>query len=90
MPDTTAIDTITRGANDLAKLRRLVLGLALGTVAVTAVLIAIHPTWIFGAPLLVGGVLLAFRPTYKKRRARAMASVRTGIALNPSTAVPHR
>ncbi|MEV2226615.1 hypothetical protein AB0E01_43190 [Nocardia vinacea] len=77
---------MTRGANDLARLRHLVLGLVLGAVVVAGVLVAIHPAWALGAPLPVGGALLAFRPTYKKRRERALASVRSGIRLTAARA----
>jgi len=55
--------------------------LLVATVVVAAVLVAIHPAWVLGAPLLVGGVLTAAQPTYRKRRQLALATLRSGIPL---------
>ncbi|MFI6358615.1 hypothetical protein ACIBJF_39785 [Streptomyces sp. NPDC050743] len=87
VPDAASVHAVAEGARDLARLRRLVLGLAVGALTVAAVLVAIHPAWILGVPTLVGGVLLASRPTYRKRREQALASTRTSIPLTESRAV---
>jgi hypothetical protein len=73
------MDNMTRAMNELTQIRRLILGLALGAAVIAAILIAIHPSWALGAPSLIGGVLLAFRPTYKKRRERALNVLRGTI-----------
>ena len=71
----------TRGVSDLATLRRHVQWLLVGAASLAAVLVAVHPAWVLGAPALVAGAFLAGRPTYRQRRARAVACTRAGIPL---------
>jgi hypothetical protein len=72
---------VARAAGDLSGLRRLITAVLSATVVIAAALVAIHPAWVLGVPLLVGGVLTAVQPTYRKRRQRALATLRSGIPL---------
>lgn len=83
-PERDALGRVTRAAEDLRRLRRLVLVATVSTVVIAAALVAAHPQWALGIPAAVGGVLLGLQPTYRKRRARAVALLAGGIPLHAS------
>jgi hypothetical protein len=81
-PDPEAVDRVTAAAAELRRIQRLMGVLLLAAAAMAAVLGIVHPGWLIGAPLLVGGAALAARPTYSKRRTRARRALRTPIPVS--------
>jgi len=80
-PDLEAIERVTAAAGELRRIQRLMGVVLLAATAVAAALVIVHPGWLIGTPLLVGGAALAARPTYSKRRARARRALRAPIPL---------
>jgi len=81
-PEHSALEAVGRAVGDLSGVRRRITAVLIATVIVAAALVAIHPAWLLGVPLLVGGVLTAVQPTYRKRRQRALTTLRSGIPLS--------
>lgn len=83
-PDPEAIGRVTAAVRELRRVRGFTGAFLLGTLVVAAVLVAVHPAWVFGAPLLIGGAALMARPTYRKRSAHARRALRDPIPLSPA------
>lgn len=81
-PDPAAVERVTAAVGELRRIQRLLGAALLGAAAVAAALVIVHPGWIFGAPVLLGGVALAARPTYTKRSGRAQRALRAPIPLS--------
>lgn len=92
VPDPAAMRAADVAAAQLARLRRTVGIAVLATLVGGVVLAAIRPQWGLGVPVLVGGVLLALRPTYSAWRARAIAGLPASIGLTAggATSETHR
>ncbi|MCV7163585.1 hypothetical protein [Mycobacterium stomatepiae] len=79
--DLDAVRVVRAGLQELLCLQGHILVVVGLTTIVLVLLAVVHPVWLLGAPMVIGGVALIAGPSYRRRADRAKAAVRTPISL---------
>ena len=67
------------GANELRWLQRFVVLILVAAVLLAVALFVVHPPWVLGVPMLIGGAALLTGPAYRARVRRGRAALHTPI-----------
>lgn len=78
-PDPEAMAKAITGANELRRLQRFVVLVLAAAVLLAVALLVIHPPWVLGVPMLVGGAALLTGPSYRARVRHGRAALHTPI-----------